>query len=71
MKKLLSFAVALTASAMGYMAQAQLTNQDLQLGDTVVDESGRQWLVGENFVVNPSFDEISEDGIIKNRYYTW
>lgn len=68
MKKLLSFAVALTASAMGYMAQAQLTNQDLQLGDTVVDESGRQWLVGENLVVNPSFDEISEDGIIKNWY---
>ena len=68
MKKLLSFAVALTASAMGYMAQAQLTNQDLQLGDTVVDESGRQWLVGENIIVNPSFDEITEDGTIKNWY---
>ena len=68
MKKLLSFAVALTASAMGYMAQAQLTNQDLQLGDTVVDESGRQWLVGENLIVNPSFDEITEDGTIKNWY---
>lgn len=68
MKKLLSFAVALTASAMGYIAQAQLTNQDLQLGDTVVDESGRQWLVGENLIMNPSFDDITEDGIIEYWY---
>lgn len=68
MKKLLSLAVALTASAMGYVAQAQLTNQDLQLGDTVVDESGRQWLVGENVIKNPSFDEIEDDGTILNWY---
>lgn len=68
MKKLLSMAAILAVSATSYVAQAQMTNQDLQLGDTVVDESGRKWLVGENLVINPSFDEIDENGNIANWY---
>lgn len=68
MKKLLSLAAILAVSATSYVARAQMTDQALQLGDTVVDESGRQWLVGENIVNNPSFDDIDENGNITSWY---
>lgn len=61
MKKLLSMAAILTVSATSYVAQAQMTNEDLQAGDTVEFE-GKKWLVGPNIVTNPSFNDVTEDG---------
>ena len=63
MKKLLSMAAILAVSATSYVAQAQMTNEDLQPGDTVEFE-GKQWLVGPNIVTNPSFNEVTESGLI-------
>lgn len=61
MKKLLSMAAILAVSATSYVAQAQMTNEDLQAGDTVEFE-GKKWLVGPNIVTNPSFNDVTEDG---------
>lgn len=61
MKKLLSLAAILAVSATSYVARAQMTNEDLQAGDTVEFE-GKKWLVGPNIVTNPSFNDVTEDG---------
>ncbi len=63
MKKLLSLAAILAVSATSYVAQAQMTNEDLQPGDTVEFE-GKQWLVGPNVITNSSFNEVTESGLI-------
>lgn len=54
-------AAILAVSATSYVAQAQMTNEDLQAGDTVEFE-GKKWLVGPNIVTNPSFNDVTEDG---------
>ena len=54
-------AAILAVSATSYVAQAQMTNEDLPADDTVEFE-GKKWLVGPNIVTNPSFNDVTEDG---------
>lgn len=50
-------------SATLFVAHAQMTDLNLQVGDTIEFE-GKQWLIGPNVVVNPSFNDISSSGQI-------
>ena len=63
MRKFLSIATMLAISTATFTARAQLTDQDLQVGDTVEFE-GRKWLLGVNLITNPSFNSVTESGEI-------
>ena len=63
MRKFLSIATMLAISTATFTARAQLTDQDLQVGDTVEFE-GKKWLLGVNLITNPSFNSVTESGEI-------
>lgn len=62
MKRFLSYSLALAVGAVSYVAQAQMTNADLTVGDTVIYE-GKEYIVGPNLITNGSFSELSDEGV--------
>ena len=63
MRKLYFTVAMMAASLFPQFAEAQMTDLDLQAGDTV-EIDGKKWMLGPNIVINPSFDEVTEDGVI-------